>query len=154
MKKMPTAYDPQCFQHDMVVFSQVYEELSRRRYATEQLRHSLEKKREALNQGHFVLADGAENAIARLSESVAFSMDVLVSLLEGQSVADFADTLPDHLKELLESLSGEISRLEWQCLKEVKAIKAFYLNSNGPAVGGANTRQPRPLHRKSTQAGV
>jgi hypothetical protein len=153
MKKLPAPpKNPARPCREETLYPQAHEYLARRRYGTEQLRGYLEVKKNALRQGDFAKVQWAENSIARVGETVAIFMERLSSLLKGQSLADFAEGLPGHLKDPLLSIVSEVSRLEWLCLKELREINAFFLNAGGRAANAKSGCRRQSLNHKSARA--
>jgi hypothetical protein len=121
-------------QVEAALYPQVYENLARQRYNTEQLGKFLEDKRKALREGDCQLADRLESGIARLAESIALLRDELLPLLDGRTVLDFSASFPEHMRGPLAGLTAEMSRLEWLCLKELNGIRQILRNGGGAGV--------------------
>lgn len=124
------------------LFPRAYEIISRQRYGTEQLHGYLQAQRAAFTANDFERAGRLESGIARISNSIALSMEALNELLAGQSVAAFAEALPEHMRAPLAEVTARISRLEWLCLKELNGIKQV-LHS------GVVTAAQAPRHRNT-----
>ena len=140
MEKTDQSQKPQGqSQVEAVLYPQVYENLARQRYNTEQLGKFLADKRKALRKGDCRLADRLESGIARLAGSIALLRDDLLPLLGGRTVTDFSAPFPEHLRAPLAVLTAEMSRLEWLCLKELNGIGQI-LRKNGGAAARTQVR--------------